>query len=155
MTTIIIEKMYDGDYRVKLHSDDQGIFKLCVETLKSFISPLFRQYDPATKHWLIAGEGYGPFTRWLSYCHINFHAQIKQSSAGGQQKAKASTTTLSLTPEAAAFKTLHLRDTAPPELIKAAYRILAQKHHPDHQGDTQAMQQINAAYELLTRQIAA
>lgn len=30
--------------------------------------------------------------------------------------------------------------------IKALYRELAQKHHPDHGGDTATMQQVNAAY---------
>ena len=35
------------------------------------------------------------------------------------------------------------------EIISAGYRALAQKHHPDHGGSTEAMQEINAAAERL------
>lgn len=48
-----------------------------------------------------------------------------------------------------AYRALHLLPTAPPELVKVAYRTLATLHHPDKGGDTATMQAINAAYELL------
>lgn len=35
------------------------------------------------------------------------------------------------------------------EIISAGYRALAQKHHPDHGGSTEAMQEINRAAERL------
>lgn len=47
--------------------------------------------------------------------------------------------------------TLHLTADAPPELIKAAYRVLARIHHPDAGGDPERMKAINAAYEELTK----
>ena len=82
MTTIIIEKQYDGDFRVKIQSDDPWTFQLCLDSLKLFVNAPFRRYDPATKHWLIAEAGNRALTPWLSHCHKNFHAQIKQSGAG-------------------------------------------------------------------------
>jgi hypothetical protein len=48
-----------------------------------------------------------------------------------------------------AFMILHLRETAPPELIAAAYKCLARLEHPDTGGDTLAMQRLNGAYDEL------
>jgi curved DNA-binding protein CbpA len=45
----------------------------------------------------------------------------------------------------AAYETLHLLPTAPPELVTAAYRCLAQRHHPDRGGDDEAMVCLNTA----------
>jgi curved DNA-binding protein CbpA len=53
-----------------------------------------------------------------------------------------------------AYAVLHLLPTAPPELIKAAYRCLAMIHHPDRGGDTEAMQRINSAYAGLSAKLA-
>ncbi len=44
---------------------------------------------------------------------------------------------------------LHLRPTAPPELVSAAHRCLAKLHHPDAGGDTAVMQAINQAYDAI------
>ncbi len=53
------------------------------------------------------------------------------------------------------FATLHLRPTAPPELIDAAYRTLAKRFHPDRGGDTATMQQLNGAYAALRERVGA
>jgi DnaJ-domain-containing protein 1 len=47
------------------------------------------------------------------------------------------------------YVVLHLRETAPPELVTAAHRCLAKLNHPDRGGDHDAMQAINAAAEAL------
>ena len=52
-------------------------------------------------------------------------------------------------PRQDAYTALWLRPGAPPELVRAAYRVLALLHHPDRGGDTGAMQRINAAFEVL------
>ena len=51
--------------------------------------------------------------------------------------------------QAAAYRALYLVPGAPPELIKAAYRILAKQVHPDRGGTTTAMQRVNEAYGTL------
>ncbi|HEX7382139.1 MAG TPA: J domain-containing protein [Nevskiaceae bacterium] len=52
------------------------------------------------------------------------------------------------------YETLKVAQDAPPEVIRAAYRALSQKHHPDrHAEDIHAertMQFINAAYDVLS-----
>ena len=47
------------------------------------------------------------------------------------------------------YAALHLRETAPPELVTVAYKCMARLVHPDHGGSTQAMQEINTAYDDL------
>jgi hypothetical protein len=44
---------------------------------------------------------------------------------------------------------LHLKSTAPPELVTATFRILARRHHPDVGGNHRQMVEINRAYERL------
>ena len=46
---------------------------------------------------------------------------------------------------------LHVLPTAPVEVIKAAYKALATKHHPDHGGDPEVFMEIQDAYEKLTK----
>lgn len=52
------------------------------------------------------------------------------------------------------YDNLKVAQNAPPEVIKAAYKVLCQKYHPDLNGDTprnlRAMQIINQAYSTLS-----
>lgn len=41
------------------------------------------------------------------------------------------------------------------QIVQAGYRVLAQKHHPDHGGDTATMQKVNGAAEALRQLVAA
>lgn len=47
------------------------------------------------------------------------------------------------------YKTLGVSKTATQEEIKAAYRELARKEHPDKGGDAERFNSINEAYEIL------
>lgn len=49
------------------------------------------------------------------------------------------------------LEVFHLCGHPPWALIQAAYRLLAQAHHPDHGGDTARMKGLNIAYEILRR----
>lgn len=46
---------------------------------------------------------------------------------------------------------LYVTPDAPPEVIKAAYKALAMKYHPDRGGDGRAMVEVNAAFEALQK----
>ncbi len=50
-----------------------------------------------------------------------------------------------------AYAALYLRPGAPPLIVKAVYRALAQLHHPDMGGDPLIMTRINAAYATIQR----
>lgn len=47
------------------------------------------------------------------------------------------------------YHALQVDPEAEPEVIQAAYRRLAQKHHPDAGGNDARMQELNEAYALL------
>lgn len=47
------------------------------------------------------------------------------------------------------YEVLQVRQTAEPEVIRAAYRALARKHHPDFGGKPERMAAINEAWAVL------
>jgi curved DNA-binding protein CbpA len=47
---------------------------------------------------------------------------------------------------------LQVSSNATPEVIRAAYRALALKHHPDKGGNQESFQEIQKAYDTLTKQ---
>lgn len=47
------------------------------------------------------------------------------------------------------YAVLHLLPSAPVEVARAAYRVLALKAHPDHGGDPGEMQRLNRAIEAI------
>lgn len=52
------------------------------------------------------------------------------------------------------YDNLKVARNAPPEVIRAAYKTLSQKHHPDRNGNSESairiIQIINSAYEVLS-----
>lgn len=47
------------------------------------------------------------------------------------------------------YEVLQVNPSAEPEVIRAAYRILARKYHPDHGGDAVRMIALNDAWDVL------
>ncbi|MDD3040400.1 DnaJ domain-containing protein [Bacteroides sp.] len=47
------------------------------------------------------------------------------------------------------YEILQVNHKADPDVIKAAYRSLSKKNHPDYNGDEEKMKLINEAYEIL------
>ncbi len=153
MTTVFISRESDG-FIIKLKGDDQGAFKLCIETLKSFVRPDLRKYDPAVKVWRVEGRAVASVHRWATYARERIHAEVEWLDGEGEAaKEEWSYTPPPRAPRQKpdAYAALHLLPSAPPEVVKAAYRVLAQLHHPDKGGDTATMQILNEAY----RQLAA
>ena len=48
------------------------------------------------------------------------------------------------------YRLLQIDPTAEPDIIRAAYRALAAKHHPDVGGDADLMAELNRAYAVLS-----
>jgi curved DNA-binding protein CbpA len=47
------------------------------------------------------------------------------------------------------YEVLQVHPRAEPDVIRAAYRILARKYHPDHGGDARRMMSLNDAWDVL------
>jgi hypothetical protein len=141
--------VYSG-YHVTFRGGD---FSLCVSTLKSFIPAGLRGYTPATRQWFIDEDATTQMRRWLSYAETMIGARIEWIGGATYEDYEAECPPPYTPPPRPKpvdpYKTLHLLPSAPPEVVKAAYKALAMKLHPDHGGDTDAMQRINDAYRRL------
>jgi hypothetical protein len=161
MTTVTVKKAAAG-YHVKLKSSDTGDFQLAIGTLKSYIHPSARTYDPQSRQWHIDNDAQTEFDRWITYLRTVLaakiewqHAEPKEEQAGGWREGEkrqrqwppAGYRTQPTREELCAR--LHLLPDAPAEVVKAAYKALAQLNHPDKGGDTARMQELNEAFRLL------
>jgi len=153
MITVAVKKTFDG-YHVKLKSSDPTDFNNAIGTLKSYIHASARTYDPQARQWHVDADAETEFDRWLTYLVTVLGARIEwQHDAAKEERQRQHQW-----PPAGyrkqptreeLLKRLHLLPDAPPELIKAAYKTLAMKFHPDHGGDTARMQELNEAFRLL------
>ena len=154
----------DGRLYVKWWVDDYGRFLRIKENFKErFSRDSGRAFDDATKAWSVPVAEYCRLCTWLDLWfdpdeqewgedEPASHRYGGRSYSGGQSsygryQQHTSTSTIE-----AAFATLHLLPTAPPELVQAAHRALTKLHHPDVGGDTQLMTRINLAMQLIREQ---
>jgi hypothetical protein len=151
MTIISIARTYSG-FHIKLKSDNPDAFRLCIDTLKSAIAPDMRSYNPATREWFVDEDAAGRMRRWLEYCRANLYAEVEWLDGEAYADPEAEWTPPKRERPKAGdpYQTLHLLPSAPPEVVKAAYRALATLHHPDKPGgDGERMKVINDAYRTL------
>ena len=103
------------------------------ETLKASIPMKKRTWDNNDKAWYVVKDQLDKLTHILDKYYdevilLGFPTQDLATDAWGK---------------------LFLVQGAPIELIQAAYRIMAKKHHPDVGGDPDKMKDVNAAYKEL------
>jgi hypothetical protein len=152
MTTVTVKKAADG-FSITLKSGDSEDFKNAIGTLKSYIHSSARSYDPQSRQWHVDPDAQTEFDRWLTYLVTVLCARLEWQHDEAKEERRQHQW-----PPAGYRKRptreelcarLHLLPDAPPELIKAAYKTLAMKFHPDHGGDTRRMQELNEAFRLL------
>jgi hypothetical protein len=149
MTTIYIARTFSG-FHIKLKSENQHAFRLCIDTLKSAIAPDMRSYNPATREWFVDEDAAGRMRRWLDCCRANLYAEVEWLEGETYEDPEAEWTPPKPKPKTVdPYVTLHLLPSAPPEVVKAAYRALAVLNHPDKGGDEEAMKRLNEAYGRL------
>ncbi len=149
MTTIFITKASDGAHAVRLSSHDTYTFKAVIEALKDYVPACNRVYVPERKTWRVDASARDCFQSWLAYARSTFGARIEWI---GETDADPESEWTPPPPKPKAvdpYVTLHLLPSAPPELIRAAFKCLAQIHHPDKGGDEEAMKRLNEAYGRL------
>jgi DnaJ-domain-containing protein 1 len=145
MTKILLSLTGD-QVSVKLKSSDRDAFSFLIEALKDAIPAYDRTYSPASKEWFIHASARADLEMWLDDARAVFNAKVEWQPSKGKERPRTRTTPRN---ETTAHAVLHLLPSAPPEVVRAAYKALAMKHHPDHGGDTEAMQKINEAYRRL------
>ncbi len=137
MTSARMTRTADGlSYRVTFPFD-----RIFVDAIKADVPPHSRTYDPDEKAWYIAVAYQRIIRQLLEAVFI----EVEVSDFGRHESRRAEPDVGGRTE----FHVLHLRESAPPELVEAAFRCLARIHHPDRGGDTATMQAINSAYAAL------
>jgi hypothetical protein len=146
MTKILLSLTGD-QVSVKLKSSDRDAFAFLIEALKDRIPAYDRTYSPASREWLIDASARADLEMWLDDARAVCGASVEWQPSKGKERPRTRTKPRN---ETNAPAVLHLLPSAPPELIRAAFKCLVQLHHPDKPGgDTEAMQRLNEAYERL------
>jgi len=160
MTTVKVKKASDG-VTVTLKSSNTDDFNFAIGTLKSFIHSSARSYDPEARQWHVDAAAEVEFERWITNLRTVIAATIEWSKEADSQSSKnkrASNGQQQWPPpryrkqptREELCACLFLLPDASDELIKAAYKCLAMKFHPDKQGgDEEKMKRISDAYQRL------
>src|SRR6266508_2478961 len=101
--------------------------------------------------WIVSPDG--EIDHWLRIARSRHHVAVEWESGDWDDDEPQRPITPSRPRPTDAFRALHLLDSAPTEVIKAAYKALALLHHPDAGGSQEHMTALNLAYEVLTRGI--
>ncbi len=119
-----------GLTRVRYSGDFVALFK---ETIR------VRAWDPETKTWWFPRSAAPIVERLLDDCGIEHPAWVEM---GEPHRRHQGMFTLKPSP----YSVLGCREDADDVVLKAAYRALAKKHHPDSGGDSEIMKLVNAAW---------
>lgn len=104
-----------------------------------------RSYDPQSKAWRF----------WGGFDEVAVALLLQYFPAADVPRRPRPSADPARSLLADQFRVLHLRETAPLELIEASYRVMARLNHPDRGGSTEAMQAINGAYMALKARVSA
>lgn len=116
--------------------------RMFVELLKNTIPYTSREWDPERKAWTIDP----PYTD-LAIALLVKH--FPDAHIGGRPgpSFRSPRSTCSCLSRDSDYAKLYVLPTAPPEVIRAAYRALTKMRHPDVGGSVAVMQELNAAFE--------
>jgi DnaJ-domain-containing protein 1 len=145
--TIIINSSAEG-YTLTMKRLTRDNFADAIASLKRTVPSHLREYEPTSKQWFVSDAARTQLDRWLGHLFVSYGVEAEWITADDAgERARKPHTSAKVDP----FATLHLLPTAPPEVVKAAYRALAHLHHPDKTtGDGARMRTIIAAYEQLS-----
>ncbi len=133
-------------------SADSGTWRVILEDFKGSVGYLPGvTFDGEGKCWVVPPAYAGRLTGWMGRHFppgtVAWEGVYNGTgAAGGRAGAQDSHRALRL---ASAHQALYLAPGAPAELVEAARRVLAKRHHPDAGGDEETMRAINAAADLL------
>jgi hypothetical protein len=144
MISIKVKECADG-ISVTIRSPKREDFDAALWEFKNHVPSWAAHFDGKRKAWLVDVTARHALAEFLMLMSCR-DAQVHYDKMD-EKPAR-------LTVESAC-QTLHLLPSAPAVVVRAAYKALAQIHHPDAGGDEDEMKRLNAAYDLVTRELAA
>lgn len=128
-----------------------------IASIKAGVRPhSFRKWDPATQTWAV-------HYRWLSWvvtvarglgCTLDWSAlpDAWQMLAVGAQEAPGATLEDGhVQTPSNPHEALYVAEDAPVEVVKAAYRALVHKYHPDQGGNEADFRRVDEAYRAVMK----
>jgi len=141
MSTVYVTTVHDG---VEIKGPYNEDFK---EALKQHIPWQFREWRPEKKVWWVRSDYIADA---ITICN-HYYDHVVRSSYEHEEKPPPPPPKR---PSSKQYKgphaTLYLLPEAPTEVVKAAYRALSKKLHPDLGGSNGEMQELNRAYKEIT-----
>jgi len=148
-----VQERADGVH-LRFGCGDEVAFALRLEALKEDIPSHARRWHADQKTWWVAEAYRYELNQWRVRWFENGRHTTPPPSAPYQAHQAPWAWVPPGSGAHGAYAALHLLPTAPPALVKAAYRTLATLHHPDRGCDTATMAQLNAAYAELEKGVA-
>ena len=136
MESVFVIEDADGTLRIRFKFN-----QWVIDQIKACVPGFGRSYDPATRVWSVHAP-------WAAQAIAILEAAFGEVPIQRAQRAEPQFGR-GRTGREALYAELHLLPSAPSQLVTGAYKILAKLHHPDHGGDTAAMQRINRAFDQL------
>jgi len=125
-------------FALRLHGLESEAFWNFIADLKTGIPSRSRRWDADNRRWLLRADVIESVAVLL-----NSHGLTYEHTGAGESEVHSGAVL------ANPYHALHLLPTAPPELVRAAYRLLAKRHHPDGGGSHAAMQELGQAYQRI------
>jgi hypothetical protein len=139
------EETVDRAVWIKWAHPQREVFFAVVDAIRERIPPHARAYAATSKSWRIDA----------AYLHllVDLLPELATATHARQEPPRKAAVPwrdpVAVPPEVeAALGLLYLLPGAPRPLVQQAYRALALRHHPDTGGTTEAMTDINRAYEV-------
>lgn len=158
----VCERLASGEWLFAFATNDTEAFEWLVKQIKSSVHSTQREWAPEQKCWRISHFGVTQLWQWCPRLRapmermaqtgnqqaIHYQRPRQQSSQSGQSRqqsyARGNVAPVEVTE---AFTALFLLPSAPMPVIKAAFKALANIHHPDHGGTHEQMKRLNLAHE--------
>lgn len=136
-------------YAVRFGAADDLDFRDRLGDFKASVPWAWRRFDRHEREWSVDAAAGAALRRWVVRWFDPEQRTVpvewtERRSASPPPPPRSDTRT-------DAYATLWLRPGAPPEVVRAAYRALAQLHHPDVGGDTETMKRVNGAFDALRK----
>jgi hypothetical protein len=127
------------------------------QALLSAIKPSgYRSYNKVSKKWSVHYSKLPMVVSWgrRHFAHVDYsalpdHLQIKIAQMKEQQQFSGALREALRTP----YDALYLVPGAPLEVVKAVYKVMAIKTHPDHGGSAEAFRAVQEAYEAILAEL--
>ncbi len=145
-----------GGYGVTVFSDGYD-FHAAIASLKVAIPRWFRTFDGHRREWVVADEAEAELREWVREMRESCGAKVVgdafQDEPRQRRKSNGRGRPRKGTDES--YEVLHLRETAPVGLVRAARKVLAREAHPDAGGSEESMKRINAAADAILSRLGA